>query len=835
MGGAIKSFEGLEFINRENELRILKETILDASSPAVLVIRAPSGFGKSRLTTRFSQMAQEVGACCCMVDPDIQGDPLSTRLHTGYFIQRCAEQLSCLAEKAGAQWKPLAVFAKKRRVKTLLERERHELFSEPPSRDGLYKILFDYAARFFGFWKYHPNALTKSDDPKAVSFCTEYVEDVLNNHRAILIFRESQHADLFSLRFFFRANISSENSMIFEYTTETGEFHPEHQKIISTHLPQRENGHIMNLFRLSYEHLQYLLSKNLFIPAQLTAEIYSKWNGNLRSVAEIQFQIGVTQKITDGSQISNCLLDLEGEIKNHFSELDSSQKMILAVCASHVESISKHILVKVMGKLSPHSSAKEIDRHIETLLYEHKFLTAAGGDIRIENETITEGIKLAASWPSLAGLAEKALREFYYEAVYGLQISQIALAQALRQLFRLCVKTRDVNGLLEVIDRLSREIQSSHDQAAFVSCIAEAVYSDRQLYAQNFEPLIHWAAELAYEVGNWEIAKKLFSMLENLDSIGKVFLACAQQESGDHAEALKLAEFIQESTANTHERLAAELITVLVWGCQGKHKLAREKLLSLRENRDYCDSYLLGYVYRFFEVTDDCFDYLQPLEASIIHFEKFGLNKSSAYSQAALAVITARKGDSACARQLIQKALTTLECEIHDKHLLLNNQAVVELLSKEPNFSLCRKILTEAIRYAGDDFSEATILSNLSIACWQDGDIQMAVNCIEKVLRIMSDPDFADRDVFWGLSFNAATIFESAGMLEESRKAWKIPFENGRQEISNFGYWAFRYGNAPTPPAEYAYLAKFPYHPQYLSHWLLEMDALSLLKKELRQ
>lgn len=829
----MKSLEELEFVNRKDEMQFLKANIIESSDSSFIIIRSPSGYGKSRLTSNFCQFAKKDGYICCIIDPDIQENVENIKLHSGFFIQKCAEQLSFLAESSTTIWNSIKYFAKRRRKKALKELNWGKLFEEMPSFESLYKKVVALFCWFFGKGKYNPQLLLTSDDPKAIIFCSEYIEDVLRNN-IILIIREAQHIDIYSLNYFIRIYSLLKNNIIIEYTSETENFHYLHEKHIIKYLTPQKNVYIYDLVRFSYDHLKYLLLNSKYTTVPLTVDIYNKWNGNLRSVAEMRFKVGIVRTINNEADFSNCFLNLNEEIVNHFSSLTAMQKIIITICIVHIESINKYILIDILYKFFQHSSMSEIENEINSLVRHHKFLSEFCCYYKIDNETIVDGVRLAPGWISLEKIAETKLRDFYYEITYS-KNNFIGIGQALRQLFRLCVKTQDISGLLEIIDRLSSEIQISHDQAMFVGLIVEAVTSEQNFYIQYYTPLILWAAELAYSIGNWAISEKLFSILNKPDSVSKIFYACAMQEIGKHDEALNLAANIINTAKTVNERLAAELIVVLVHGCRGNHKMVRSKLLSIINDDSFADSYLLGYAYRFFEITDNCFNYIKSLEKSIIYFEKFGLLKSKAYSQAALAVVVARKGNSKYAYQLIHSALAQLKNEIHDKHLLLNNQAVIELLSEEPDFALCTKILSEAIRYTGDDFSEAVILSNLSLAYWKSGDIQIAQNCTEKVLRIVAAPDFADRDIFWGLCFNSSLIYDALGMEERSAEVKQIPFKSGRSEVSNFDYWSYRYGNSTTPPELYTHLVKFPYHPLYLSHWLLEMDGLNLLKKELQQ
>src|SRR3989338_5354347 len=92
----------LEFINRGAELAYFKR-VLDptAAKPVLAVVRSPSGFGKSSLINRVRSEVETPHRRFCIVDPSIRATPGGTRLYDGFFLQKCAEELSILA--AGRQ------------------------------------------------------------------------------------------------------------------------------------------------------------------------------------------------------------------------------------------------------------------------------------------------------------------------------------------------------------------------------------------------------------------------------------------------------------------------------------------------------------------------------------------------------------------------------------------------------------------------------------------------------------------------------------------------------------------------------------------------------------
>ena len=70
----MQTLDGLTFVNRNKELSYLLLGLDEASQqPALIVIRAARGIGKSSLTDRLLGEALASGRLSCTVDPNIRG------------------------------------------------------------------------------------------------------------------------------------------------------------------------------------------------------------------------------------------------------------------------------------------------------------------------------------------------------------------------------------------------------------------------------------------------------------------------------------------------------------------------------------------------------------------------------------------------------------------------------------------------------------------------------------------------------------------------------------------------------------------------------------------
>jgi tetratricopeptide (TPR) repeat protein len=822
----------LEFINRGAELAFLTNCLQrPKDAPTLIVIRSPSGFGKSRLTDQLIAQSDVTKSTSIVVDPNIRGRTGSTRVHDGFFIQRCAEELSRIAQ-LNQPWSTLASFIKERRWKTVAEKNRIESIAELPGLRQGYRVAFDYTARLFGFGRFSASQLLASDQSDAVRICSEYVEHILTTNTIVLVVRETQHCDLHTLRALLRMNQMPDGAdLIVEYTSDTGRFEPEHQKMFMRTAETHGNFHILELFRLERNHLEYLIRKNIKADFHLTSDFYASWDGNLCSVIELKFQVGIGRQITNAAQIENMIGDYGRTLQAHIETLTSLQMLILAVAVSHVESIERWMLLRIVGTVGTSVTSHALDRELGELIDVHDFLIQRGSAIAIRNESIANLLRDSKTLRPLLALSEKSLRDCYLQIIERGAYAGTGLAIAIRQAFKLCARTKDAAGLLHVIETLSKQIELSQDQSMYVEVVAGAIAANPELFAQNHDDLLTWAASLAYEVGDWRRSADLLAAKLDQNCFSLSMRACALQEIGGHDEALRLVTKIRTLALNSDELLSADLIEAIIVGCRGQQDEAKSRLNAIIENPANKNSPLVGYAYRFFEVIEGYVECIDKLRASVQLFHHVGFAKSKAYSQLPTAVLMARMGDIEGARNLIDEAQVQLAEEVRDQHMILNNRAAIELLDESPNFVACREMLSEALRYVRDDYSELTILINLGLAHWGKSEMDPAIDCIEKALAILKRHDFADEDIYWPVCFNAGQILAACNRLDQRDEVMRFPYKNGRPASVNRNYWAYRYGEASELAKEYRFLASKPRHPLYLSHWMIDVEGLNLLKR----
>jgi hypothetical protein len=206
------------------------------------------------------------------------------------------------------------------------------------------------------------------------------------------------------------------------------------------------------------------------------------------------------------------------------------------------------------------------------------------------------------------------------------------------------------------------------------------------------------------------------------------------------------------------------------------------------------------------------------------------LVSSAAYTELTLASHIAREGDAAGALTAVENAKNLLTSTARDQHILLNNEAAVNLLSESPNSSDCCDKLARGIPCSGDDYSDLVLYTNLAVSAVLAHRADLASEAVERALRIASSPRFADRDVFWGVSFNLQYV-DAAMELGRQAELAEL-FDDLKPHSLQHEYWQHRCGLTPSAPDRFRHMLSKPYHPMFLSHWTIDVDGLRFLKRQ---
>jgi hypothetical protein len=639
----------------------------------------------------------------------------------------------------------------------------------------------------------------------------------------LFIVRETQNIDPESLKFFLATGTTETSCcIIFEYTTPDNKFSAAHEKIILDS-GAKPSMVILDLVKLKLTDFHYLLRKYAPLDKDVQAIAEVEWDGNLRIIRELKYRAMVRHAVGAPA------LDLQTAMQKNLAGLTTRRRLILALLSRHVEAIDRVVLSAVLRRIDSAIDDRAIASDVEQLAQTDGYIRLEGGRAAIADEDLLTAIMASPAVAGLLKLAAVSLREYYLDVLSGASLACGSLNSALRQAIALCAATGDIFALRNLIELLDRSARQAHNQALYVNIVADAVLARPELSEIERRELVEWAAASAYETGDYSATVRLLESSTNLQSYELAMLACCYGEINRHREALDLAKQLGASPAQC-DWLAAKLIECLSLFAIGEKDQASILHAELRSDATLEASPLFGFVLRFSEVVHDFPDCTADVLESANHFRRFGLAKSAAYSSVSGAAHLAYLGKIRAARQRLIAAQKELRPHVRDQSILLNNSVMIELLSTKPRLLWCLEKLKAALFTVGDDFSRLTLHSNCLICYALQGDKERGNQVVDAIDRILRAPGFGNHDIFVTVCYNVWRFCLASGQPEKASRFKSIALQVGLENACYSKYWNVRFGFQTSAEPAFSFLLQHRYHPEYLSHWLVDLEGLCVLK-----
>jgi hypothetical protein len=815
----------IEFRNREQELdHILERLPPRSSQSSITFVRAPSGFGKTRLVDQVLGLIGGNGPRLIVVEPEILAPNGSNRIYAWYFVQRAAAAVAKASQPSAIGFEQ---FLRNRGIRRVNWRGLYETAKESYSVSKLIKLAFDLGENLLGRNRFHPDTLLKDESSYATSLARDYIELIAKLGPALFVVREAHLIDLESFRFFMTLHrVAKQAFFIFEYTAEF-DFLPDHQKLIEDNRSSESKMRIVDLLRLNEKEFLYLLRKYVRDDIEPGTEEFARWNGNLRLVRELKDQVYVERPFEPGGRSDTLESDLRVLIHDRIKSLTNLAKFCLAAVVCHVEALPEGVLVSAARKIEANNTQAVVERAILELVSGSRYIRADNGRLLISDDDVASVILESASFARHRALAERSLREVYLEILAGNRQLSIPLPLAFRESVALCLATGDSVASTKLVRTLAQGGRRAHDQGMYVSLVADALLRRTTGTARPTIELVDWAASAAYEVGDYRMCTGLLEVLPERDNLHEGLLGFCYGEINRHQEGLEIGWALSNgSVPLSPPYVLGQLILIANLFALGRKAEATNIHSRLRNDDRLIETPLYGYVLRFSEILYNFPDCTGDVLQSIQLFKRHGLSASAAYSSLSGAMQLAYEGWLPRAAALCADARRFLTEEFRDLHILLNNEAVIGLFSSEADFQACVTMLDNAAYSVRDDFYRAVIENNRLICYWMLGRSEDALHSVQLLEEIMRSPGFGNRDVFWTFTYNCWAFLRERGEAQRADGMMAFLDQIDIEQLDYEEYWNFRFGRAGRPASKYDHLLRYKYHPEYLSHWLVDADAI---------
>ena len=733
-------------------------------------------------------------------------------------MQRIAEGISRIAEARGEESFDVFLLDLMQAVKragTHSSDDVGDLFT-----GNIRKWVFERVARFLALGKHSPEALLHSNSRDAVEICETYVQTMASRAPLNLVIQQAEYIDIRSLRTLLRlARELPSQHYVLEYTCKDQRIIPHHDRVLQPEYG-RDLLSIIPLRKLENPYFQQLMTR-WFGAGPDYDKLYQKWSGDIRSL-ECKRRTEAILSGVPSTPLTVLPPSMLSQIGDSFVDLNAIEKTLIGICVAQTEPISSKVLTATA--LTIHSVSETAIAEALTRLVKTRFLLRQSyGMVEVAESEVGDAVSADREFAKVMMICRKALRDFYINALQREDHAIIAASDAVRYAFALSAETGDIASLQRLLTSLSETIRAGNDQSAYIRPIVEILRGTIPFGAERME-LTAWAAVASYEIGDYAEAARLLESLER-DAALELLFACCLQELGRGEDALRSAQRIEAIAPAVIGEAASNLVRFLVLRDEAKIDQAR-LLLSKMGRLDSSVSPLLGYALRFSECVNDFPTAAQNVARSVNVFHQFGLHSAEGYSHLAAAGHAARQGLGVEAKEHIKKAVEAFGDRLHDRHMVLNNAFVVAYFGGDRPTAQWHEMLSDALLRSKDDYATVAILNNLAIALWLAGETDKAVQAADSAVATLRHAPFGDQDIRWPVVYNAEKIYRRAG---KSEAATAVATFLDRMPMTNGDYWKYRLDESSTRPEGYEHMLRFEWHPIFLSHWLIEYEAIRML------
>lgn len=111
-------------------------------------------------------------------------------------------------------------------------------------------------------------------------------------------------------------------------------------------------------------------------------------------------------------------------------------------------------------------------------------------------------------------------------------------------------------------------------------------------------------------------------------------------------------------------------------------------------------------------------------------------------------------------------------------------------------------------------------------------DVARAAHTIDVIDRILVTPGFGNRDIFVTVCYNVWRFLIETGDNDRAARYKQIALSVNLETSCYPLYWKVRFGFLSECEEKFGFLLRRKYHPDYLSHWQIDLDGLDVLKVE---
>jgi tetratricopeptide (TPR) repeat protein len=797
------------FVNRVEELKVLRGKLAPRSGEnTIILIHGNTGVGKSALTGKL--IAEHPAL------PGVKVRTLAGEQKDGHYIHELAKALDEASER-------LYIPSLQRFLRHVpsVEMRKHYARSLATSLGEIDPTRLAKAGDLVWQWiagtgQFSAERLFRSTQSEVTLTFFEYIKHVWQNHRFILNFENVQSMDRPSLELMLNLfAIPRDQRVLLELTLD--------KPGVWTSAELRESIRARGC-RVETFHLEMLPFKDVarLMPPQQAAAIlehaYYEANGNLKDFGDLQvvfFRDPTQGDVPAVAALSGTSLRI--------SLLHKSAIFTLCCIAVHEREVNLDLL-HALVRSHPYFASAFIDTagalqdlESETLVQTEQ------GRVRVTHDWVADVVLSGPEFMKYRDIARQAWANLYGELFRSADYSVASKSEVLYHLFAFLLET-SVDRLYDVVEEIKRfALSSLYPRSTLV--LLEKLRT-RLTAKQDARGLAHTRVSVAildifYQLGLFEEACAALDAMTGDMPLLDVYWAAVLDRLDRHDEAIQLIRHClsQPRSPLPEYTFYLKLILMVSYRSRNQYTECEDVFNELIRNPEYRALPAYPYLLRNAEIVLPEDQAVASVEESIRQFVLRENPTGEAHSRITLAMYLAIAGKIEAAEQDLDRAERLLQSRSMERHVVLNDRAVLRLLRQPEDCAGAIALLNSAISTVTTSFDYAAVYNNLLIAYTRQHNHGAAEELERRILALL--PQQPDQVLHRSLYYNLAY---AAGERHDTFSAER--FRARAEEIGSMGdpYWELRLSSPGGTVSECDdFMLAFPFHPVFITNWHLEI------------
>jgi tetratricopeptide (TPR) repeat protein len=800
------------FINRVTEIKAFVQAIGQTRDKnTIILLEAPTGYGKSSFTERL--LIEQRAA------PAIKIRMMAGAAPDGAFMRETARSVDI--EASGGAYASLEQYLSSVSPDTEIRRAHHSklgsklVSADPSGIAATVTALFDRARKRGLF---DADNLMNSWRGEDVSILADYVKQVLRARRLVLNIENIQDTDRVSLSLL-RELFAVQNAhfIILEHTTGAAGANTAHD-LESLMQDTGSNVHRVPLDKLSVSELVEGASETHQIKSLLKRALVN-YDGNLRALLDVEVLLA-------GDNFPELSSDFPGAFNPtavRIQRLGKGEAFALACVSAHQGRVREDMLYHLYNRSDFFREVWVDFASVLDKLKDEDMLRSRGAHVVVAHDSIRDAVLGERAMGRYVVVAFEEWSRVYTDLYHRSDFSYVGRDEVLTMLFYFYVRTEPVR-LVEVVDEVKELALSSLRPSSSLHTIEKLAEELRHPSRKGSRVYLRVTFELLglyYLLGLFAEGLHLLEEVDDRVPQRDIYQVAFLTSLDRNEEALELiAEFLRDPiTTDEWYPFFLELFRAVALRYQYRMDEARAATKQLLNNRRYTHLPAYALAVRSLEFTSDVAEGIGHLERSIEMFEASGFKPAAAQTRISLGVSCLTKGDLPAAEAQFMLAMEELERRTMKRHFVLNNRAVIRLLSAEPLPDQAIDLLTMAQRTVTVPFDRIVVMNNLLIAQAMRGNHAFVEDLDQTLLPLAESHPVAELSLITAI--NLAFAWDRLGYPRHAAR-----FRERSMVIGDLGvnYYAHRLHNTPLDDPEEAFLASFPFQVAVLAHWDAELS-----------